>query len=198
MMSTVSIPATQGPSADHVPELRAGDRLTRAEFERRYAAMPHVKKAELIEGVVYLPSPVTQEDHGAPHFDVITWLGVYRAGTPGVEGGDNATLRLDLDSYDLHDKLHAYRRNEVREYVVWRVWDRAIDWFVLRDDRYQRLPLDAEGQYQSEIFPGLWLAPAALLRSDLAQVLAVLQQGLASPEHATFVNRLQRQRSAAT
>lgn len=99
---------------------------------------------------------------------------------------------------DLHDKLHAYRRNEVREYVVWRVWDRAIDWFVLRDDRYQRLQLDAEGQYQSEIFPGLWLAPAALLRSDLAQVLAVLQQGLASPEHAEFVNRLQRQRSAAT
>ena len=238
-MSTVFIPATQGPSADHIPELRAGDRLTRAEFERRYAAMPHVKKAELIEGVVYMPSPVTQEDHGAPHFDVITWLGVYRAGTPGVEGGDNATLRLDLDnepqpdaflrilpeyggqshksgkyvggapelivevaassaSYDLHDKLHAYRRNEVREYVVWRVWDRAIDWFVLRDDRYQRLQLDAEGQYQSEIFPGLWLAPAALLRSDLAQVLAVLQQGLASPEHAAFVNRLQRQRSAAT
>jgi Uma2 family endonuclease len=232
-MNTAPIPATQGPSADHIPELRAGDRLTRAEFERRYAAMPHVKKAELIEGVVYMPSPVTQEDHGAPHFDVITWLGVYRAGTPGVEGGDNPTLRLDLDnepqpdaflrilpeyggqshqsgkyvggapelivevaassaSYDLHDKLHAYRRNEVREYVVWRVWDRAIDWFVLRDDRYQRLQLDAEGQYQSEIFPGLWLAPAALLRSDLAQVLAVLQQGLASPEHAEFVNRLQR------
>jgi Uma2 family endonuclease len=232
-MNTAPIPATQGPSADHIPELRAGDRLTRAEFERRYAAMPHVKKAELIEGVVYMPSPVTQEDHGAPHFDVITWLGVYRAGTPGVEGGDNSTLRLDLDnepqpdaflrilpeyggqshqsgkyvggapelivevaassaSYDLHDKLHAYRRNEVREYVVWRVWDRAIDWFVLRDDRYQRLQLDAEGQYRSEIFPGLWLAPAALLRSDLAQVLAVLQQGLASPEHAEFVNRLQR------
>ena len=61
MISTVSIPATQGPSADHVPELRAGDRLTRAEFERRYAAMPHVKKAELIEGVVYMPSSVTQE-----------------------------------------------------------------------------------------------------------------------------------------
>ena len=235
-MSTVLLPATQGPMADYVPELRAGDRLTRAEFERRYAAMPHVKKAELIEGVVYMPSPVTQQDHGGPHFDVIGWLAVYRAGTPGVEGGDNSTLRLDLDnepqpdaflrilpeyggqshnsgkyvagapeliaevaassvSYDLHDKLRAYRRNEVREYVVWRVWDRAIDWFVLRDDRYERLAPDAAGQYRSGIFPGLWLDPAALLGGDLAQVIAVLQQGLASPEHAEFVIRLQRQRT---
>ena len=237
-MTTVLLPATRGPTADDVPELHAGDRLTRAEFERRYTAMPHVKKAELIEGVVYMPSPVTQEDHGGPHFDVITWLGVYRAGTPGVEGGDNSTLRLDLDnepqpdaflrilpghggqsrnsgkyvagapelivevaassvSYDLHDKLRVYRRNEVREYVVWRVWDRAIDWFVLREDRYERLAPNAQGRYESEIFPGLWLDPTALLRGDLAQVIAVLQQGLAAPEHAEFVTRLQRQQTAA-
>ena len=38
--------------------LENGDRLTRAEFERRYAAMPRLKKAELIEGIVYVPSPV--------------------------------------------------------------------------------------------------------------------------------------------
>jgi hypothetical protein len=82
--------------------------------------------------------------------------------------------------------------------VVWRVWDRAIDWFLLREDRYERLAPNAEGQYRSEIFPGLWLDPAALLRGDLAQVIAVLQQGLASPEHAEFVSRLQRQRTAAT
>ena len=235
-MTTVLSPAPRGRAAQDVPELRAGDRLTRAEFERRYAAMPHVKKAELIEGVVYMPSPVSQEDHGGPHFDVITWLGFYRAKTPGVQGGDNATLRLDLDnepqpdaflrilpdcggqsynsgkyvggapelivevaassaSYDLHDKLRAYRRNEVREYVVWRVWDREIDWFVLRDDRYELLAPNAAGHYQSEVFPGLWLDPAALLRGDLAQVLTVLQQGLASPEHAEFVSRLQQLRT---
>ncbi|MCU0875926.1 MAG: hypothetical protein MUE50_26660 [Pirellulaceae bacterium] len=57
-MTTVLSPATRGPTAEDVPELHAGDRLTRAEFERRYTAMPHVKKAELIEGVVYMPSPV--------------------------------------------------------------------------------------------------------------------------------------------
>ncbi len=70
---------------------------------------------------------------------------------------------------------------------MWRVWDRVIDWFVLRDDRYEPLAPNAAGHYQSEVFPGLWLDPAALLRGDLAQVLAVLQQGLASPEHADFL-----------
>ncbi len=78
------------------------------------------------------------------------------------------------------------------------VWDRAIDWFVLREDRYERLAPNTAGQYRSEIFPGLWLDPAALLRGDLAQVITVLQQGLDSPEHADFVTRLQRQRTAAT
>jgi hypothetical protein len=51
---------------DVVPALENGDRLTRAEFERRYEAMPHLKKAELIEGVVYVPSPVRHRQHGAP------------------------------------------------------------------------------------------------------------------------------------
>jgi Uma2 family endonuclease len=93
-------------------------------------------------------------------------------------------------SYDLYDKLRAYQRNGVREYVVWRVEDRAIDWFVLRDDRYTPLPLSHAGYYQSEVFPGLWLDPAAMIRGDLAHVMTVLQQGLASPEHADFLRRL--------
>jgi Uma2 family endonuclease len=234
-MTAVLTPEIPSPASDRIPELCAGDRLTRAEFERRYAAMPHIKKAELIEGVVYMPPPVSQADHAGPHFDLIGWLALYRAATPGLEGGDNASLRLDLDnepqpdaflrirpelggqsrdsgkyvagapeliaevaassaSYDLHDKLRAYRRNGVREYVVWRVWDRAVDWFVLRDDRYERLPLTDAGHYQSVVFPGLWLDPAALIRGDLAQVMAVLQQGLASVEHAAFVSRLEQMR----
>src|SRR5207248_8063706 len=95
-------------------------------------------------------------------------------------------------SYDLHDKLEVYRRNRVREYVVWRVWDETIDWFLLRRGKFVRLPLNAEGRYQSQVFPGLWLDPAALLRGDLAKVFEVVQQGLASPEHAAFVARLKR------
>src|SRR5437899_2097825 len=84
-------------SAKKVPPLRAGDRLTRAEFERRYEAMPELKKAELIEGVVYMPSPACLE-HGAAHFDLTGFLGFYQAFTAGVEGADNATVRLDQDN----------------------------------------------------------------------------------------------------
>jgi Uma2 family endonuclease len=78
--------------------LESGDRLTRAEFERRYEAMPQLKKAELIEGVVYMPSPVHFENHSEPHANIIGWLVAYRAVTPGVRLGDNATVRLDLDN----------------------------------------------------------------------------------------------------
>ncbi len=75
--------------------LMVGDRLTRAEFERRYQNHPEIKKAELIEGVVYMPSPVKFERHAIPHHALITWTGNYLAATPKVQGGDNATVRLD-------------------------------------------------------------------------------------------------------
>jgi Uma2 family endonuclease len=222
-----------GTSPDRtIPLLENGDRLSRAEFERRYGAMPHLKKAELIEGVVYVPSPVRHRLHGRPHTHVIAWLGQYEASTPGVEASDNSTVRLDLDnepqpdalllidpqrggqtrlsedgyiegapelvvevasssaSYDLHAKLHAYRRNGVREYVAWRVLDQEIDWFVLREGHYERLQPNRDGLLQSEVFAGLWLDPAALVRGDVAAVLATGQQGLASPEHTAFLARL--------
>jgi hypothetical protein len=71
--------------------------LTRPEFERRYEAMPETKKAELVEGVVYLPSPVSFS-HGRPHFMLTNWLGQFELGTPGVAGADNCTVHLDLDN----------------------------------------------------------------------------------------------------
>ena len=86
------------PRAGPIPPLEPDDRLSRAEFERRYHAMPNLKKAELIEGVVYIPSPVRVRRHGGPHFDLITWLGTYKALTPGITGADNASVRLDLDN----------------------------------------------------------------------------------------------------
>ena len=225
--------------AIEIPPLTSGDRLSRREFERRYQAMPKNIKAELIEGVVYVPSPVRHRYHGHQHTYLISLLGYYEAHTSGVEASGNVTVRLDLDnepqpdvllfidpacggqaiidadgyiegapelvvevvassaSYDLHAKLRVYRRNGVREYIVWRVLDKEIDWFVLRAGHYERLPLDAEGLYCSEVFPGLWLDPAALLRGDLATVLAVAQRGLASPEHAAFVARLRPQSPTA-
>jgi len=212
-----------------------GDRLTRVEFERRYQAMPALKKAELIEGVVYMPSPVSTQ-HSGPHADLVSWLNVYRAATPGLLVFDNTTLRLDEDnepqpdallaidaklggqshvdadgyfagppeligevasssvSYDLHAKLQVYRRHGVREYVVWRVRDRELDWFRLDEGKYVPLARDNAGICKSSIFPGLWLDAAALVRGDLARVLAVLQAGIASPEHVNFAAQLDERR----
>ena len=98
--------------------------------------------------------------------------------------------RASSVSYDLHDKLRVYRRNGVREYVVWRVQDRQIDWFLLADDEYRRLEPDAGGILHSTVFPGLRLAVEALLAGDVATVLAELQRGVDTDEHAAFVERL--------
>lgn len=230
--SRTSRQSQTGASVRSLPPLENGDRLTRAEFERRYDAMPELKKAELIEGVVYMGSPVRLRNHGRPHSHLVTWLGTYEAATRGVIVADNATVRLDLDnepqpdillmidparggqarisdddyiegapelvveiasssvSLDLNAKLNVYRRSNVREYLTWRVLDGAIDWRVLQDDRYELIPADELGRLRSTVFPGLWLDPSALLRGDLNAVLAALGVGLASPEHAAFVDRL--------
>jgi Uma2 family endonuclease len=229
-------PATSGlnvtTSHAFIPPLEGGDRLSRAEFERRYNAMPALKKAELVEGVVYMPSPVRFRRHAGPHANVVAWLGLYQAATPGVECADNASLRIDLDnepqpdailfiepayggrlqisnddylegapelivevasssaSYDLGPKLNAYRRNGVQEYIVWRVLDRAVDWFILRDAEYRLQQATPDGILCSEVFPGLWLQPTALMKCDMANVIKTAQAGLASSEHADFVQRL--------
>jgi hypothetical protein len=70
--------------AEVLPPLEPGDRLSRAEFERRYAAMPELKKAELIEGIVYMPSPVRCDRHAQCPSTLIGWLWQYAAHTPGV------------------------------------------------------------------------------------------------------------------
>ncbi len=88
-----------------VPTLENGDRLTQAEFERRYDAMPNLKKAELIEGIVYMASPLRITQHGEPHAAIMTWLGVYKALTSGVQLGDNCTVRLDGDNEPQPDAL---------------------------------------------------------------------------------------------
>jgi hypothetical protein len=98
-----TVPAEQ-PSRPRLLPLENGDHLTREEFERRYEAMPNVK-AELIEGVVYMASPVNHRNHGHPHFNTIGWLGSYVASTPGVQGGDNSSVRLDTANEPQPDTL---------------------------------------------------------------------------------------------
>jgi Uma2 family endonuclease len=227
-----AMPAGKMAPSGTLPPLENGDRLSRSDFEQRYDAMPHVKKAELIEGIVYMPSPVRVRSHGKPHGQIMGWISLYSAATPGVDFADNTTLRLDPDnapqpdamlwidaaagghariseddylegspelivevaassaSYDLHVKREVYRRNGVQEYIVWRVYDRHVDWFRLANGQYVTVPADAAGLIHSRVFPGLWLAVPALLSGDLAYVLAEVQKGLASAEHQAFVETL--------
>lgn len=95
---TVATEREQTDKAEHaVPFLQSGDRLTRAEFERRYTTQPDVNKAELIEGVVYVASPIHIQ-HSQLHLAAATWAGVYKASTPGVQAADNLSIRLDLEN----------------------------------------------------------------------------------------------------
>ncbi|NEP85509.1 MAG: Uma2 family endonuclease [Okeania sp. SIO2C2] len=212
-----------------IPTLENGDRLTRIEFEHRYSKS-NVKKAELIEGIVYMASPLRITKHGNPHARIMTWLGIYWSATPGIELGDNSTVRLDGDnepqpdallrienggqsvisedgyvegapeliveiaastvSIDVHEKKKIYRRNQVQEYLVWRVEDGEIDWYNLKEGEYIQLKPNSEGIICSEFFPGLWLDKAALLIGNLIKVIEVVQLGLATAEHQKFVEKL--------
>jgi Uma2 family endonuclease len=213
--------------------LTNGDKLTRYEFERRYNAVSKPKKAELIEGIVYImPAALRFRSHGQPHGRILTWLGNYEAITPGVALGVEPTVRLDLDNepqpdavliilpeaggqtriseddyidgppelvveiaassvaIDLHGKKQAYRRNGVREYIVWQVLDQKLSWFSLQEGEYLELLPNEEGILKSRVFPGLWLAVNELLTGNMQVVLNVLQAGLQSVEHADFIEKL--------
>ena len=232
-MATTTLLPPVVPSTSVLP-LENGDHLKREEFERRYEAMPHLKKAELLRGVVYMPSPVRLAHHGEPHGNLVAWIFAYKLATAGLRAGDNSTVRLGPEdepqpdvllmipgdrggqaiigpedyvegapelaaevasssaSYDLHVKLPVYQERGIREYLVWRVQEHAIDWFVLRGAVYEPLRAGADGILRSEVFPGLWLDPAALIAGDGPRLMAVLQQGIASPEHSAFAERLAR------
>jgi Uma2 family endonuclease len=202
--------------------------MTQAEFHRIYEQMPPNFKAELIEGIVYVASPL-KRGHGIDHLPLGSLFYLYELNTPGVESGDNTTILLgeegepqpDLylrilseyggqsrttpDDYvegapelvaeiahsrraiDLHAKRRDYTRYGVREYLVLCVRERQLRWFDLRAD--QELAADSDGIIRVRCFPGLWIEVEALLARD-PRMVAVLQQGLATAEHAAFVRAL--------
>lgn len=210
------------------PLLETGDRLSRDEFERRYERMPRLKKAELIEGTVFMPSPVRAKRHAQPHSHLSGWLVLYESETSQVGSFDNSSVRLDLDNepqpdlvllktgarggqaristddyiegppelvieiiasskaYDLHQKKDVYRRNGVREYMVWITGEERVVWWQLREGQYAEIAPDESGLLKSGVFPGLWLDPKALLSGDIRGVLTALRRGLSSPEHRDF------------
>jgi Uma2 family endonuclease len=96
------------------------------------------------------------------------------------------------ESLDLHDKRRDYETAGVREYVVVALRQRKVFWFVNEGGVLVETAADSDGVIRSRVFPGLWLDSAAVLRNDLRRMLAVLRQGLATPEHATFVEDLSR------
>lgn len=212
-----------------IPPLVPGERLRRAEFLRRWDAMPQVRRAELIDGVVYMPSPVTLQ-HGASSSLMDMWLGVYRSHTPGCQVMDSATwlmledapqpdvamrilpehggqsstegqycsgapelvveVSLSSASCDVGPKLRLYQRAGVEECLTVLLHERKIVWRVLEEGRYRSLEPGTDDILRSRIFPGLWLDVEAALAGDGRRLLESLGQGLASPEHAAFVERL--------
>jgi Uma2 family endonuclease len=224
-MSTAEQPVRVAP-----PPLVEGDRLDQPEFHRRYEAMPPGTRAELINGVVFMPSPVDR-DHGEAHVPAIVWLDRYAEATPGVEVLDNATAILGRKSepqpdavlrirpeyggrtrtergyvrgapelvvevakatryIDLGPKLDDYERAGVQEYIVRALDPDEVIWYELREGRLVEVPTAVDGLYHSQVFPGLWLDPHALMANDLGSMLAALNLGLATAEHAAFVAKL--------
>lgn len=230
-----------------VPPLRDGDRMTGREFLRRYEAMGDGARAELINGVVYIHSPIVMPAgggtfvppvsggrHGRPQGRLIFWVTAYEMMTAGVEAAAPVTVvlpsglqvvepdgalrilaesggrsKLGADDFlygppellievantsqsrDLGEKFRSYQADGVREYIVWRTAANEVEWFHLRRKRFVPLAPDAEGVVRSAAFPGLWLNTRALFANDLPRVFHDLQQGIASPEHAAFVAKLQ-------
>lgn len=202
-------------SRTSLPVLKSGQRLTREEFHRRYEARPDLRRAELIEGVVSVPSPTRFAEHDEPAASMVFWAAAYTALHPELRSGGSATIFLDggnevqpdgfifrpeggvtitPEGYlqgapelvievaassvaaDLGSKMEAYRRNRIREYIVWQVLAGVISWFRLVDDAYVQLEPDERGVIESREFPGLRLNVAAMLAGDRAGILAELQR----------------------
>lgn len=217
-----------------LPRLEAGDHLSQPAFHELYSAMPPNFRAELIKGVVIVPSPLFT-DHGEYHLLVATWLGTYRLATPGTRAVDNGSLLLPPDaevqpdamllieavcggqshqeggytksapeliveiasssvSYDLHSKFRLYEHAGVNEYVVVVLSEARLRWFARNDQgKLAEIASDDNGVLRSRVFPGLWLDAKALFFGS-AELLATLQSGLATPEHAAFVEALRAKR----
>lgn len=212
------------------PRLLAnGDRMSQAEFHRRYEASPEDEKWELIGGIVYMASPL-RLSHSRYDGRIGYLLETYGIETPGIEVIHNATSILGEDSEPqpdlamrilpeyggqsrttakdylegppelvveiahsrralaMHAKRDDYRASGVIEYFVLLMEEREVRWFSFPDDEIRP---NREGISRSRVFPGLWIDINALLHLDSKRLMEVLQQGLASRPHASFMKRLE-------
>lgn len=173
------------------PPLREGDRLSNAEFLHRWDAMPELRRAELIGGVVFLmgggnvPQPDSYlrilPSHGGQSRD----YGDYNAGSPEFA----LEVSASTVSRDLGVKLELYRSQGVREYLTIVLRPRQVIWRQLVRGRYREIVPDEDGILRSRVFPGLWLDPSAI-RNPRKSPRTALERGLNSPEHAAFARKL--------
>jgi len=172
--------------------------MSKAEFLRRYEACPELKQAAHTPGVqATTNTTIRLEGDNEPRLDVLLRLDEGHGGQTRIEGkflvGPPevvAEVSSTITHHDLHDKFDLFEEIGVREYLVWRVWDAAIDWFVLAENgTYDRLSIDENGLFKSLVLPGLWLDSAAMVRGDMKRVLEALNQGIQSDEHRTFVQQ---------
>jgi hypothetical protein len=210
--------------------LVAGQRLDQPTFHALYEAMPPGTRAELIDGVVFMPDPFGL-GHATAKPPVIVWLDYYREQTPGLQVAANVSTVLSPRSelqpdallyippeyggqsrieeeglcgppelvaevaqgtryIDLGPKFEDYERAGVREYIVRALEPDAVYWFGLYKRGFVGVPPGPDGIYRSEVFPGLWLDPQALIRGDRRRLREVVALGCATPEHAEFVAKL--------
>lgn len=115
-----------------------------------------------------------------------------------LEGAPELTVEVALssESYDLHAKLRDYHRAGVKEYLVVVLRQNKVIWHVREpaSGHYAPIKPDANGILKSPFFGGLWLNPDALFRGDTRALQETLKLGLASPEHAKFIEALNRRR----
>jgi Uma2 family endonuclease len=228
--------AERSAAIDSPRPLVEGERLDQPTFHVLYEGRPPGIRAELIGGVVSMPSPLGS-DHGKALVPTIVWLSYYAENTPGLSVLDNATTILGwrsepqpdamlriLPEYggqtrndggyvrgapelvvevakatryvDLGPKRDDYEQAGVREYIVHALDPDEVVWFRQEQGCLVRVAPDPDGLYRSTSFPGLWLDPRALLQGDTRRLRAVVDLGLATPEHAAFVARLAAARGA--
>jgi len=137
------------------------------------------------------------EDYGEHQPDQSLWITEDRGGRSRlvegfIEGPPELVVEVGYSSrnFDLGPKKADYQRAGVAEYLFIGVDPEVIRWFGLRDGRYVDLAAGGDGLYRSEVFPGLWLDSRALFAKDRRTLIAALDRGLATPEHAAFVARL--------
>lgn len=219
-----------GPPPD---SLNNGDRLTQKEFHSLYEKAGENAHAELIDGIVYMASPLRAR-HGSHHAWLTMLIALYSGRTPGTQVCDNTTVVLS-ESYepqpdlllrvrreyggksgiddrgyvegapelvievadssrgiDLNVKRAGYARHGVEEYWVLNLIDDRIQAFDLTTGI--ETVLDAQSICRSKVFPGLWINVPAIFADNLDGMLSVLNDGLATPEHAAFVAKLASQK----